>query len=281
MSTEVEMQEYLEEIRQEVCSRCVERPPEGPPCGPLGKPCGVELHLSQLVEAVQLVHSNLIEPYQDANRREVCQCCPFQYSAFCPCPMDSLAVLVVQAIEKVDQRRASDKERKPAASPPGRVRPDVEETFRACGRPDIEDIRRIYEEAAGTWTGCDWPVEFGMAELNVGGCTAAALKARAVVAVEEEKTEWEAAIRWLEEVERRAREAQAEAEMALKEARVGAWRDAAKHAQCAWSLEFATGRPFRRQPAIWQRLFEVLAAAAWVNSQAEAADTTRVELPTL
>jgi hypothetical protein len=45
MLAEVEMQEYLAEIRQEVCSRCVERLPASPPCGPLREPCGVELHL--------------------------------------------------------------------------------------------------------------------------------------------------------------------------------------------------------------------------------------------
>ena len=53
MIAETDLHEYLDEIRQEVCSRCVERPLGGPPCGPLGKPCGVELHLAGLVEAVQ------------------------------------------------------------------------------------------------------------------------------------------------------------------------------------------------------------------------------------
>jgi len=161
MNVEVEMQEYLDEIRQEVCSHCVERPPNGPPCGPLGKPCGVELHLPQLVEAVQLVHSTLIDPYLETNRQKVCQTCPLMYSAFCPCPMDSLAVLVVQAIETVDQRRASEGEREPATSLSGRYRPDVKEAFHTCARPDLEEITRTYRAAVGTWTGCDWPAVFG------------------------------------------------------------------------------------------------------------------------
>jgi len=106
MLDDVELQEYLGAIRDEVCSRCVERPPDGPPCGPLGKPCGVELHLPHLVEAIHEVHSELIDPYLDNNRCQVCAGCAFLHSSFCPCPMDSLAVLVVQAVEKVDRRRA-------------------------------------------------------------------------------------------------------------------------------------------------------------------------------
>src|SRR5579872_633649 len=100
-----EMQEYLDEIRQEVCSRCVERPPGGPPCAPLGKPCGVEMHLPQLVDAVHEVHSDLIAPYLDNNRSKICQGCAFLHSSCCPCPMDYLAVLVVEAVEAVDRRR--------------------------------------------------------------------------------------------------------------------------------------------------------------------------------
>jgi hypothetical protein len=106
MLAEAESKEYLDEIRREVCSRCVERPAGGPPCGPLGKPCGVEMHLDKLVEAVRGVHSEWMGPYLDHNHKEVCEGCPFGSNrTFCPCPMDSLALLVVQAIEAVDERR--------------------------------------------------------------------------------------------------------------------------------------------------------------------------------
>jgi hypothetical protein len=106
MLSETEMQEYLDEVRQEVCSRCVERPPGGPPCLPLGKVCGIELHLPQLVAAVQHVHSDSIVPYLEHNREQVCAKCLFLGDHdFCPCPMDTLSVLVVQAIEAVDERR--------------------------------------------------------------------------------------------------------------------------------------------------------------------------------
>lgn len=105
MIAEADLQEYLEEIRHEVCSRCVERPPGGPPCAPLGKVCGVELHLPELVEAVREVHSEWMTPYLDSTRQKVCRSCAYLHHDCCPCPMDSLAVLVVQAIEIVDERR--------------------------------------------------------------------------------------------------------------------------------------------------------------------------------
>jgi hypothetical protein len=106
MLAETDLQEYLEEIRQEVCSRCVERPEGGPPCGPLGKPCGVELHLAELIDAVHRVRSPLIAPYLECNREQVCTRCTFLANPdFCPCPMERLAVLIVPAIETVDERR--------------------------------------------------------------------------------------------------------------------------------------------------------------------------------
>lgn len=106
MVAQAELAEYLQEIREQVCSRCVERPEGGPPCAPLGKMCGVELHLPQLIESVHTQRSVLIAPYLDHNRAEVCSKCQFLNSGICPCPMDYLAVLIVQAVEAVDRRRA-------------------------------------------------------------------------------------------------------------------------------------------------------------------------------
>src|SRR5205807_190632 len=83
----------------EVCGRCVERPPGGPPCAPLGKRCGVEMHLPRLVDAIHDVHSDLVAPYLDNNRSKICAHCALLNSRCCPCPMDYLAVLVVEAAE--------------------------------------------------------------------------------------------------------------------------------------------------------------------------------------
>lgn len=100
-----ELQEYLAEIRNQVCSRCVERPSGGPPCAPLGKKCGVERFLPQYVEAIHEVHSPSIEPYLDKLHSAVCGGCDRKGSEGCPCPLDYLLVLMVQAVETVDQRR--------------------------------------------------------------------------------------------------------------------------------------------------------------------------------
>jgi hypothetical protein len=132
MSTAIELTEYLDEIRQQVCSRCVERPPGGPPCAPLGKFCGVEMHLAQLVDSIRQVRSPLIDPYLAHNREQICEACPFLRTGICPCPMDYLSVLIVQAVETVDQRHhPTDGGR--ALSPPEGGLTTAEEVRRAEG----------------------------------------------------------------------------------------------------------------------------------------------------
>jgi hypothetical protein len=106
MARKPELAEYLTEIRKQVCSKCVERPFGGPPCAPLGKTCGVEVHLPELIDAIHEVRSDWIGPYQDQARRSICQTCPQRSSSNCPCAMDYLAVLLVEAVETVDQRSA-------------------------------------------------------------------------------------------------------------------------------------------------------------------------------
>jgi len=101
-----ELAEYLAEIRKQVCSRCVERPFGGPPCAPLGKQCGVESHLPLLIDAIHKVNSDWIGPYLEQTRCSICATCPRQHASDCPCPMDYLSVLLVQAVETVDQRSA-------------------------------------------------------------------------------------------------------------------------------------------------------------------------------
>jgi hypothetical protein len=105
MVTETELTEYMDEIREQVCSRCVERPANGPPCAPLGKQCGIETHLAPLIDAIHDVRSDLIAPYLERNRNGICETCALHHGSTCPCPMDYLAVLLVQAVETVDKRR--------------------------------------------------------------------------------------------------------------------------------------------------------------------------------
>jgi hypothetical protein len=104
MVSQAKLAEYMEEIRKEVCSKCVERPPNGPPCTPLGKECGVETHLPELIDSIHAVQSRSVVPYLFHNRKSICQTCANLHARNCPCPMDYLSVLLVQAVETVDQR---------------------------------------------------------------------------------------------------------------------------------------------------------------------------------
>ncbi|MFQ5730412.1 MAG: hypothetical protein ACE5KM_00505 [Planctomycetaceae bacterium] len=105
MSSENDLSEYMSEIREQVCSKCIERPPGGPPCEPLGKRCGIELNLPRLVDAVQHVHSGSMEPYINIFHDEVCSHCTNRPTSQCPCPLEYLLLLAVEAIETVDRRR--------------------------------------------------------------------------------------------------------------------------------------------------------------------------------
>ncbi|MBL8792946.1 MAG: hypothetical protein JNM56_03505 [Planctomycetia bacterium] len=87
MVSEAKLNEYLAEIREHVCSCCAERPPGGPPCVPLGRPCGIELHLSSIIDAIHGLNADWMKPYLEHNRH---------------------AMLLVQAVKTVDERHADD-----------------------------------------------------------------------------------------------------------------------------------------------------------------------------
>ena len=260
--------EYLSEIRKEACSRCTERAPGGPPVGPGGKYCGGEQNLPQLIEAVHEVHSRWMGPYCESTESHVCTACSARHTDSCPCPMDSLLLLVVQAVEAVDARheqRADGLRR--AAELPGR------------DRPGMEGVLRAFEEAVGVWTGCDWPTRFGRNGLDLNGWTAeeaeAAAEERRGVADEQQ---WRAAA-WLRRLEHFARRAEEEGGRAVYSASAGARRDALEHARRAREIEFATGRSvWRGTPMTWQPLLRAVFAAS-PDHPAEAAAEARTELP--
>ncbi len=107
MYESTDLAEYMAEIREHVCSRCIERPPGGPPCEPLGKRCGVEVNLGELVQAVHHEHSNWMGPYIDRFHEDVCAHCVNRPTEQCPCALDYLLQLAVEAIEAVDERRST------------------------------------------------------------------------------------------------------------------------------------------------------------------------------
>jgi hypothetical protein len=70
------------------------------------------MHLPEIIDAIHDVHSDGIAPYLEHNREKVCEHCAFHHGSICPCPMDYLAVLLVEAVETVDRRREWRRERK-------------------------------------------------------------------------------------------------------------------------------------------------------------------------
>jgi hypothetical protein len=244
MLATAELGEYLDEIRQHVCSRCVERPPGGPPCAPLGKMCGVEMHLPELIESVRSVHSPLLAPYIEHDREVICARCAYLERSICPCPMDYLGGLVVEAVEEVDRRR-----RERAAH--------------------LEKVARAYAEATECWAGCDWPTAFGKSVLDLNGLAPEEAEAMAVaLAGTREAEDWCDAALWLSQVADAAVQAEIEAAAAVGAARGGKWREALKHAERAWAIEEATGRtPWYGRPPVWLPLARAVRAGYLALSQ--------------
>ena len=80
----------------------------------------------------------------------------------------------------------------------------------------IQHINHCYLATAGLWRGCDWTTSFGPHRLDLCG-----LKAKQTRLLEEatsgkESEAWAAATRWLEQIERDAREAQSAASSAVE-----------------------------------------------------------------
>jgi hypothetical protein len=107
MYTQTQLDEYMAEIREQVCSNCIEHPPNGPPCAPHGKQCGIELHLPEIIKVAHSSRSRAMDPYIDEFHEKVCTHCANRVSDTCPCPLDYLLLLAIQAIDTVDHRAES------------------------------------------------------------------------------------------------------------------------------------------------------------------------------
>ena len=107
MTTPSELSECRDALQAEVCSRCIERQPNAPPCAPLGKGCGIEQHLEELIELCRTTDSALMDPYIDKLHEAICPTCKDNGTPSCPCPLNYLLQLAVEAVEKVQRRRAA------------------------------------------------------------------------------------------------------------------------------------------------------------------------------
>ena len=115
MNVQDDLEEHRIELRANVCSRCIERRTGAPPCAPLGKGCGIERHLSALVELCRTTNSALIDPYIKKLHDTICSDCEYKDSVLCPCPLDYLLQLAVETVENVECRRSDRRLREEAA----------------------------------------------------------------------------------------------------------------------------------------------------------------------
>jgi hypothetical protein len=93
----------------------------------------------------------------------------------------------------------------------------------------------------------------------------------------EAEDDWRKAAAWLVQVERYARQAEQCAAAAVRAAQAGNWEEAVHHAERAWALEFATGRPLRhRHPLSWQKLRQAVEAALLAHEVASMEPVTTV-----
>jgi hypothetical protein len=106
MSTVEEYGEYVAELRERVCSRCIVRQSGTPPCAPHGIACGIELHVPELVRICRTTDSALMDTYIEKLHDEICAECDYRTAPVCPCPLDYLLQLAVEAVEDVESRRA-------------------------------------------------------------------------------------------------------------------------------------------------------------------------------
>jgi hypothetical protein len=132
------LKEYLDKIRQQVCSRCPGWPPAG--CAELGKNCRIDWELPQLIDAIHEARGDQAVPGVE----EVCGRCNLLHGTNRLCPADDLSAGLVRAVEWVDERRRQwECVRSWVTHQPGREKVPVREMIRA------------YEEGTGELIGCD------------------------------------------------------------------------------------------------------------------------------
>ncbi len=106
MDADEDYQDYLLELREHVCSHCVERQPDCPPCTPHGKACGIELHLPELVSICRTTDDVQMDTYIQQLHDKICLTCEDRDKPTCPCPLEYLLKIAVEAVERVERRRA-------------------------------------------------------------------------------------------------------------------------------------------------------------------------------
>jgi hypothetical protein len=102
---------------------------------------------------------------------------------------------------------------------------------------DNSEITVAFLRGSGRWTGCCWETRFGSANLNLKGLKSSQAALMAGATSGDERTNWLAATRWLDQVEKDARDAEKQAQLAVDLARLGQTDRALAHAERACQLE--------------------------------------------
>jgi hypothetical protein len=128
----------------------------------------------------------------------------------------------------------------------------------------LSSFDRLYQQASGKWTGCDWRTDFGRSGLNLEGIQSSQATLLAVATAGSESRDWYSAVLWLREVEQVTWEADQEARKATELARLGQLEEALHHAERACELE----RRYHTR-LIWQPLRDAILDArdAWQRTR--------------
>ena len=113
-----------------------------------------------------------------------------------------------------------------------------------------------YMQLADQWRGCDWPTQFGQADLNLSGLRAAQAILLAEATSGSEAADWLAAAEWLSQVERDAQRATARAAKAAELAEAGKLPEALRRIEEACAIESQY-----HANLVWRPLREAIAAA--------------------
>jgi hypothetical protein len=121
-ATAMELQEYWNNIKNRVCMKCIDSDGYGNCLIDPSIDCTLALYLPTVVDVVDIVRSDCIEPYVDEIRARVCAQCKYGVAtgscvlrSTVECPLDRYLPLVIQVIEGT-QTSASER---PTISPHG------------------------------------------------------------------------------------------------------------------------------------------------------------------
>ena len=105
-------EEYWAALQQKICAKCVDGDGGGGCRIAPGHECAVKTHFPQIIESVNSVFSQSVEPYVEQLRKKVCAVCTSQSSeGACrlrdetECALDRYFPLIVQVIEETQLKK--------------------------------------------------------------------------------------------------------------------------------------------------------------------------------